>query len=209
MSIKNLVFDMGNVLISFDTVNILRKKGVTDEADIKLFCEKIFMSEEWQAYDRGVVDKSAFVPLIKKLPEKLSVLADEMILKNIFVVDNSPPIKAMEELIKKAKNNGYKIYLLSNAGQDFYIYSKGIPALKYFDGLFVSSDYKLLKPEKEIYEAFLEKFDLIASECLFVDDLQINIDGAAKCGIDGICFNASKEDISVLYRKYADKGVLI
>lgn len=209
MPIKNIVFDMGNILISFDTVKILKSKGLESEDDISLFHDKIFRSDVWQDYDRGTVDKSAFLPIIKNLPPRLSALADEMILQKIFALDNMPPIEAMCELVQKVYDKGYKIYLLSNAGQDFYVYSKGIPALDYFTGTFVSSDYHLLKPEKEIYEKFLEKFSLNAAECLFIDDMQRNIDGAAQCGIDGICFNASKENIDILYDKLSEKGVLL
>lgn len=200
---------MGNVLISFDIQRILREKGVTAPEDAALFHQMIFASEVWQAYDRGTVDKSAFIPLIHSLPPSLSALADDMIIRHIFAQDNMPPIPGMEELVKRAKEKGYGVYLLSNAGQDFYVYSQGIPALRHFDGLFVSSDYHLLKPEKEIYEAFFNRFSLLPEECLFVDDMPQNIEGAAACGMDGICFNAARQEISELYRRLEEKGVCL
>ncbi len=204
---KNLVLDMGNILISFDTERTLREHGVTDREDVDLFRKTIFSSDVWSEYDRGTVEKTAFLPLIESLPPRLAEIADDLILKHIFAKENMPPIPATEELVRKAKQKGYKIYLLSNAGQDFYIYSKGIPALSLFDGTFVSSDYLLLKPEREIYEAFFKAFSLLPQECVFVDDMQCNIDGAKDCGMDGVCFNASKEDISSLYSALKEKGI--
>lgn len=198
---------MGNVLISFDTVSILRRRGISAPEDIELFAKTVFRSDVWQDYDRGTVTKDAFVPLIDALPVRLRALADDMLIRHIFAAENMPPIKATEALVKKAKDAGYAIYLLSNAGQDFYEYRRGIPALRYFDGIFISSDYKLLKPEREIYLAFLKKFSLAPEDCVFVDDMQVNIDGAKAVGMDGICFNAAKEDIAVLCRELARRGI--
>ena len=204
-----LVLDMGNVLISYDTEAILHRQGVTDKADMALFQQIIFDSDVWQNLDRGTAEKTDFIPLIQKLPPHLAALAEDMLLKHIFAQSYMPPIPQTEELVRRAHEKGIPIYLLSNAGQDFYQYAKGIPALRYFTGTFVSSDYHLLKPEREIYETFFRTFSLAPSDCVFVDDMQRNIDGAKECGMDGICFNAAREDISVLYRKLTEKGMIL
>ena len=54
--------------------------------------------------------------------------------------------------------------------------------------MFVSSDYLMLKPEVEIYQAFLAKYGLVAEECLFVDDREENVSGARKAGMNGFVF---------------------
>jgi putative hydrolase of the HAD superfamily len=58
--------------------------------------------------------------------------------------------------------------------------------LRVGEGTLVSYQVKLMKPEKEIYEVFLAKFNLIAEECLFIDDLEENLEGARKLGIQGL-----------------------
>ena len=199
---------MGNVLITFDTHGILAERGL-DENEIGIFTDTVFRSPEWKAYDRGTVEKSAFERPISLLPPRLAALAREMIFDHIFCAAYMPPFPDSEELVKKAKQAGYPIYLLSNAGQDFHEYCKGIPALSYFDGCYVSSDYKLLKPEREIYLSFLDVFGLNAADCLFIDDMQVNIDGAKNVGMDGICFNASRQPIGELYEALAEKGVAL
>ena len=103
----------------------------------------------------------------------------------------------MADKEKKLKENGYKIYLLSNASSDFHERRSGIPALSYFDGVVVSADYKLLKPEKEIYEVLYEKFLLKPEECFFIDDVQKNIDGAKATGMDGHCYCHGNLDILI------------
>ena len=140
---------------------------------------------------------------------ELAAIAREMVFDHIFCAKYMPPFPDSEELVKKAKQAGYPIYLLSNAGQDFHEYSKGIPALSYFDGFYVSSDHKLLKPEREIYLSFLDMFSLNAEDCLFIDDMQVNIDGAKNVGMDGICFNASRQPIKDLYDALAEKGIAL
>ncbi len=204
---KVLVLDMGNVLISFDTKRVLVDQGVNDPADQALFQRVIFDSDVWQKLDRGTAQKTEFLPLIASLPEHLAKVAKNILLDHIFALDFMPVIPQSEELVRRAYERGYSIYLLSNAGKDFAVYSKNIPALRYFTGTFVSSDYQLLKPEKEIYNAFLQKFHLEPSSCVFVDDLQRNIDGALSCGMDGICFNAVTGDFNLLYRQLAEKGI--
>ena len=62
------------------------------------------------------------------------------------------------------------------------------PEVDSFDGILFSAEEKLLKPQKEIYERLFEKFNIKPEECYFIDDLQLNIDGAAACGMKGYCF---------------------
>ena len=205
---KTLVFDMGNVLITFDTHRILSEQGLNEE-EIGVFENTVFRSPEWRAYDRGTAEKSAFLRPIGLLPPKLAALAKHMILEQVFVSGYMPPLPASEELVRRAKQAGHPLYVLSNAGQDYYEYRRGIPALSYFDGIYISSDWKLLKPEREIYLSFLSHFSLNAGDCLFIDDVQENIDGAKAVGMDGICFNAAREPIEALYAALAEKGVVI
>lgn len=118
-----------------------------------------------------------------------------------------PPFEKMYDFIKGLKENGYGIYLLSNASGDFYERIDGIPALSLFDGYLISADYKLLKPEKEIYLALYEKFSLNPEECYFIDDVQANIDGAKNAGMDGHCYHHG--DIEILRKAMAEKGIKV
>ena len=74
-----------------------------------------------------------------------------------------------------------------------------------FDGVVVSADYKLLKPEKEIYLTLYEKFSLRPEECYFIDDVQKNIDGAAATGMDGHCYYHG--DVEILRAAMREKGI--
>lgn len=71
--------------------------------------------------------------------------------------------------------------------------------------MLISADYKLLKPEKEIYLALYEKFSLNPEECFFIDDVQKNIDGARETGMDGHCYYHG--DIEILKAALKEKGI--
>ena len=87
----------------------------------------------------------------------------------------------------KLKEKGYKLYILSNFHREAFLeIERKCEFEKYFDGKVVSYDVKLLKPEKEIYEELLKKYNLNPEETLFIDDTLANTEGAEKLGISTI-----------------------
>ena len=99
------------------------------------------------------------------------------------------PIKAMIPVIQDLKARGFRLYICSNASLRLPMcYQELLPEVDSFDGILFSAEEKLLKPQKEIYERLFEKFNLKPEESYFIDDLQLNIDGAAACGMKGYCF---------------------
>lgn len=194
---------MGGVLIDYNPEKTLYSLFDRETADI-LFKE-IFRNEVWALKDRGVIFPDEI------MEQKRAVIPAEVFEKTREMVYNfypyMPPFEKMHELVKQLKANGYGIYLLSNASSDFHEQRAGIPALSIFDGVLISADYKLLKPEKEIYEALYEKFSLKPEECYFVDDMQKNIDGARATGMDGHCYYHG--DVEILRAAMREKGIKI
>ena len=78
------------------------------------------------------------------------------------------------------------------------------PGSRYFDGRIVSADWRLLKPQHEIYETLFREYGLRPGECFFVDDLNINIEGALCAGMDGTVFDG---DMARLRRELHAAGV--
>lgn len=207
--IKNIVFDMGNVLILFYPKKIL-STILSDENEINAIITHFYNTEEYREVDRGTMTYEQVFECIKgNLPEHLIKLLKELYIDSCFVSDHMPPFPEMYDLVAQLKENGYNIYLLSNATPLFYNYHSKIPVLGLMDGVLISADCKLLKPEKEIYEALFQKFSLNPDECVFIDDVDENIQGGIDCGMDGIVFSPSFEDVSVLKDKLRQKGVKI
>lgn len=207
LMIRNIVFDMGNVLVRYDPEKTLRKYLAREE-DIHLLMKEFYGSGVIGDTDRGVktyeniIDERA--PF---LPQRLVVLLKKLYLDQCYGREEMPVFPEMYDLVALLKKNGYRVYLLSNAGVDFYQYSPYIPAIGLMDGKIVSSDYKLLKPEKEIYETLFRKYALLPAECVFIDDMPVNIEGAERCGMEGICFSPSWESVSVLKERLRNKGI--
>lgn len=196
--IKNVVFDMGNVLIRYAPKDFIQTFTSNTEHQ-KLLLNEIFYADLWQQYDRGTITKEEIVKKAsKRLPETLHASVSE-IMDTWF--EKMTPISEMEDVLKRLRTNGYNLYLFSNVSQDFHQFKQIIPGLEYFDGLFLSSDWKSLKPEVELYQNFFNHFDLEPSECFFVDDLSVNIEGAATLGMDGHVFDGNISNLKNHFKR--------
>ena len=105
------------------------------------------------------------------------------------------PNPPMESLLRWLKDAGYDLYLLSNAAYRFHRFSKNIASISYMKGIWISCEHGDLKPEREAYLSFFEKFDLKPEECLFIDDSAANIEAAMRCGMQGIVFHGDVEEL--------------
>lgn len=199
--IRNIVFDMGNVMIYFRKDLFLDQAGVSGE-DRTLLARVVFDSLEWARLDRGsLLEDEAERIMCARLPARLH---DKV---HYFVYDwDKPlrPVRDMAPLVRELKAKGYGIYLLSNAASRQHVYWPDIPGSECFDGTLISADELLTKPEREIYELFLERFGLRAEECVFIDDNTVNAEGAYRCGLHPIVFH---DDVDELRARLREEGV--
>ena len=188
--IRNILFDMGNVLLYFDRQLFLNRLNVT-EAEKQLLLRRVFLSTEWVQMDRGTLDEpQAEARMRADLPEHLHSAVHELVSKW-----DEPilPIPGMYELVEELKAKGYGIYLLSNASHRQHEYWKKVTVEKLFDGTIISADEGVMKPGAEYFLRALKRFGLKAEECFFVDDQSANVEGAAYCGIPGAVFHGDAE----------------
>ena len=184
--IRNVIFDMGGVLIDWDPSVIVARLGLSPE-DSALLCREVFGCLEWVAMDHGIMaQREGCERICRRLPPRLH----EAVSSCVFDWWKAPlyPIPGMAELIRELKSLGLGIYLLSNAASTLHEYFDRIPASECFDGKLVSADVRLLKPQHEIFELLFERFSLRPEECFFIDDNALNIDGAYAVGMPGAVF---------------------
>ena len=200
--IRNIIFDMGNVLIRWSPRNIVARRGLGEE-DSSLLEREVFRGFEWVSMDHGIMSQQeGWERICRRLPEYLH----EAAFSCVFDWWRPPldPIPGMAELVREVKELGCGAYLFSNATSTLHEYFSRIPGSEYLDGFLVSADVKLLKPQHEIYEKLFETFDLKPEECFFIDDSPANIDGAFAVGMQGAVFFG---DMKRLRRELRDAGI--
>lgn len=187
--IKNIIFDMGNVLIEFNPKKYL-SEIIEDPVVIETVYQEMFCHTEWSELDRGAISEDeALAAISARIPAYSEYV--KHVMTTWFKKLN--PIEGMFELIQELKEKGYRIYLLSNASPRIYEYMDQIPAIRFFDGYLISCDIQVNKPDLEIYQSLMRKYDLIAEECIFIDDLERNIAGAKAVGWQGYVFKGAAD----------------
>ena len=183
--IKNIIFDMGGVLIDYDPHKTLR--SVFNEQDAAKCEQVLFESGLWNNLDLGT---TGFAELgdaaCRQLPEPLHAPLRALLMR--WWDKEMPPLGFMEDFVREVRAAGYRTYLCSNTSADIYTHMHAIPALSLMDGILASCDYGVTKPDARLYQALYDRFDLRPEECFFIDDMQRNIDGAAATGMIGHCF---------------------
>lgn len=203
--IKNIVFDMGKVLLDYDPIKVCWQYTDKPE-DVKLIDKALFSSPEWILMDKGVVTEEEAMETVRgRLPdERLKNIVDQCMAH--WHEYNISPMPGMGDLVRELKENGYHIYLCSNASLRLRVYQNRIPGMEYFDGVLVSAEERMLKPDPAIYERLFEKFSILPEESFFIDDLIANIEGAKACGMDGYCF--WDQDVAKLREALCKLGVV-
>ncbi len=191
--IKNLIFDVGNVLFHYRWLEALMDTGMTQEqaaeAGPKIFDE----TPLWREFDAGNIDLPGIIEGYGELfPEFKDNIAEFITRAERMPIDRPE----VWEKMKLLKDKGYRIYLLSNYSDYlFNRHTEGKAFLDYIDGRVVSYEVHVTKPDKEIYEILLSKYDLKPEESLFFDDREENVQTAVSLGISG-CVVKSREHIN-------------
>lgn len=203
MVIKNLIFDVGNVLFEYRWYQMLLDYGLSEE-EAKIAAPLIFDNELWKEFDLGNL---AFQDIVdsycQEFPQYEGLLRwffGNLELMHIARTD-------VWEKVHTLKENGYRIYLLSNYSAEFFAaHTNGASFLADLDGEVVSYQVHLMKPDAAIYECLLNKYDLKAEECVFFDDRQENTEAAEKLGIKSYTIT-SREYLLSLLDEYIEKAV--
>lgn len=193
--IRNIIFDVGNVLVEFRWEDTMREHGF-DGARLERLRRATLGSPMWNELDR-------------------STLSDEEILEGF--IQNDPEIEGdirlmwqynyemircydySHDWIRSLKAKGYRCYILSNYAR--YTYGQTREELSFeelMDGSIFSWQVQQVKPEREIFETLLQRFSLTPQECVFLDDTRANVEAARKLGIQGILFESREQAMEEL-----------
>lgn len=182
---KNVVFDVGQVLLRFVPQDFLPRMFPADIAE-KLMPPRLFGGDLWLRMDEGEFDAPEAARLITEKVGQPEMMEYELEFMLNFAKQMTllPPAHLIPEL----KKMGKKLYIISNYGKDTFAATQAqFPDLfSQFDGMVVSAHEKLIKPDLRIYQLLLDRYNLKAEECVFIDDLAANVQGAIDAGFKGI-----------------------
>ena len=187
--IKNIIFDIGNVLTDFRWEGFLRDKGFSEEM-IRRIAKASVGSPGWAEYDRGnYTDEEVLELLIANDPE----IADQMHKAFDDITDMVTPRAYAIPWIKQLKQKGYRVLYLSNFSHIAEVQcADALSFMPYMDGGILSYKDHLIKPDPAIYRLIMARYGLVADECVFLDDTLVNVEAARAEGMHGIHF-VSKE----------------
>lgn len=187
MMYKNIIFDIGNVLLNFNPKEYLKTKIIESDRILEVHKE-IFQSEEWVMLDRGIITEKEAKDIIISRSSRNGDLI-ELAFEGWYEL--LTPIEESVKVLKELKDAGYKVYFLSNFHLlAFENVTKKYEFFKLFDGGIVSYEEKQIKPEEEIYKRIIEKYKINPKESIFIDDVKANLDGAGKLDFKTILFKA-------------------
>jgi len=197
--IKNIIFDLGGVLIDWNPKNVFHTIFSTEE-EAHLFLSNI-CTMDWnvqQDAGRSLEDATSF--LQNKYPEWHNEIAayygrwEEML---------TGPIQESVDILKQlVEDPNYKVVALTNwSAETFPIALELYDFLHWFDGIVVSGTEKCIKPDRKIYDIILDRYNLVPEESIFIDDNMHNVEAAQNLGINAHHFT-SPAGLKVYLEKY-------
>ena len=202
MSVKAVVFDVGNVLYGWDPDAFLVRQVADDAARLRLI-EEADLYGWHEALDGGRPYAEAAAELSEKFPEYAAVIAAW---SDRFGETISGPVPGTHEIVAELDARGVPLFAITNFSADFWppFYESEKAFFSRFRDIVVSGAVKLLKPDPAIYWLALDRFRLRPGEALLIDDRQINVDGALAVGMQAHLFTGADD----LRRRLAAEGLL-
>lgn len=205
--INNIIFDIGNVILNFKLHEVLSEFTLKIEEQ-QFIIDNIINSPEWlgnSLIDTGYITKEEAISIVQ---DRTNHINDELI--SNFWNNYNKYLKVdfkVIDLIKLLKDKGYKIYLLSNINEHTYNNVKESGIFDMVDGYVLSYLEHQVKPYNSIYNTLLNRYNLKANECLFIDDNQNNVDTAIRLGFNALKVEPDNyNDLHSKISKYIEKN---
>lgn len=189
--IRNIVFDMGMVLMDYHSLEACRAAAPDEESALKVYAA-LFDHPEWVGLDDGSVDEDDLArhAMARLTDEPLRPLVPQLLRgmpQNVL-----SPMPGMPELVDWVFSSGFRVYLLSNAGYTVSQNRQIIPRIDRFHGVVFSADERMVKPDPALYQVLTDRYRLKPDECLFIDDNPLNTEAARKLGWQAHLFDGNQ-----------------
>ncbi len=186
--VKNIVFDIGNVMVKWAPQDVVATLFPESNDPDKL-SDSLFKSQIWYDLNLGnITEKEAIAIYATTFGIEVTRLEKLM----CMIKESLTPLAGSFELLDKLYKSGFPLFSITDNVKEIVLYLK----TKYdfwskFKGVVISADISVLKPDPKIYKHLIEKYNLLPEECIFFDDLSINVEGAKKVGMNAIQFTTA------------------
>jgi 2-haloacid dehalogenase len=202
VAVSAVVFDLGGVLIDWDPRHLYRRLFDGDDAAMETFLATVCTPEWNLEQDAGRPWAEAIATLVAEHPEQRDLITAYW---ERWPETLGEAIGPTVEVLAELRAAGIPLYALSNwSAETFPAALPRYPFLGWFDGIVVSGDVRAVKPDRRIYDALLERYDLQRDSILFIDDVAPNVAAARSLGIRSIQFT----DAPALRGELATLGLL-
>jgi 2-haloacid dehalogenase len=186
-----VIFDVGNVLYGWDPDSFLVRQIADDEARLR-FIEDVDLYAWHETLDGGRPFAEAAAELEQKFPQYAELIAAW---SDRFGETISGPVPGVHEIVHALDARGVPLFAITNFSADFWppFFAKERGFFGRFQGIVVSGEVKLLKPDPAIYWLALDRFRLRPADALFVDDRWINVDAALAVGMKAHLFTGAAD----------------
>ncbi|UOO90975.1 HAD family phosphatase [Vitreoscilla massiliensis] len=184
-SIRNLIFDVGNVLVRWSPSEIINLT-FADPSQTEAWIQKIFQHEIWQQLNQGLISEAA----AQQQYQALYSLSPEITARLFYYIKTTQiPIYQSQELVAQLAQAGYRIYALTDNVREIMVYLlQQYDFWHWFQAVVVSAETGMTKPHPAVFQYVLQQHHLQADETVFIDDHLPNIEAAAALGIHSIHF---------------------
>jgi putative hydrolase of the HAD superfamily len=183
--VRNVIFDLGGVLLEWNPDDILSRFQPDSELRSRLKGD-LFGHADWRMFDRGGLTESQ---VIDRMQVRIGLARAELVAIVDAVRESLVEKPDTVKLIRALHQRGIALYCLSNMPASIYAHLRLRHAFwDVFRGIVISGEVQMIKPEPEVFSHLLERFELRAEESVFVDDLPVNIEAARRVGLHTILF---------------------
>lgn len=182
--IKNAIFDLGGVVLGRDFKRLGEVLGNT----FAFISADESFPEYWSEFDRGTYTREE---VTRMLAEDYNLTVEDAHEQVQRLLELLQPIPETVALIEELKARGIRCYVLSNMSKEFFAELLKFPVFEHFDGVVVSYQERINKPDRGIYEALLSRYNLEPSESIFADDKIANTEAASLLGLHTVTYNCN------------------
>jgi putative hydrolase of the HAD superfamily len=187
---RSVIFDVGGVLLDWNPDRVL-ESYYPEPVERAAMKQAIFLHADWLEVDRGALSEAQ---LLERIAHRLGRPVPELAGLFAFVRDSLQPKADTVALLNSLAARGVPLYCLSNMPLETFSHLQGrFGFWELFRGIVISGEIKLVKPQPEIFEYLLGRYDLSAADTVFIDDYPVNVEAARTLGLHTVLFRDARQ----------------